>query len=120
MAIASPGGGRVSLVGRYLTGSLTPNNQHQQILSPQLFVAGVDRAIKFLFNWSAATISKPRKMELYQHIFSYASVKTVVQWCVEWRDRAVRRAVHVRVTGIQFNQSPRQPTKHTETTTGSS
>jgi len=31
---------------------------------------------------SAATISRPRKVELYQHIFSYASVKTVVQWCV--------------------------------------
>lgn len=51
-----------------------------KILSPELFVAGVDRAIRFLFDWSAATISRPRKVELYQHIFSYASVKTVVQW----------------------------------------
>lgn len=59
-------------------------NKINQILSPQLFVAGVDRAIRFLFDWSAATISQSRKVELYQHIFSYASVKTVVQWWVDW------------------------------------
>lgn len=51
-----------------------------KIMSPQLFVWTVDRATDFLFNWSNSQVSATRKVHLYQHIFSYASVKTVVQW----------------------------------------
>uniref|UniRef100_I2CQR1 Esterase / lipase n=1 Tax=Nannochloropsis gaditana (strain CCMP526) TaxID=1093141 RepID=I2CQR1_NANGC len=51
-----------------------------KIMSPQLFVWTVDRATDFLFNWSNSQVSAARKVGLYQHIFSYASVKTVVQW----------------------------------------
>ena len=33
-----------------------------------------------LLQWSNSQVSAARKEHLYQHIFSYASVKTVVQW----------------------------------------
>jgi lysosomal acid lipase/cholesteryl ester hydrolase len=51
-----------------------------KIMSPQLFVYTVDVAMYYLFQWSAKEISRERKIVLYQHIFSYSSVKTVVQW----------------------------------------
>jgi lysosomal acid lipase/cholesteryl ester hydrolase len=44
------------------------------------FVQLIDLALKFLFGWDTACISTQEKELLYSHIYSHASVKTVVQW----------------------------------------
>jgi len=51
-----------------------------RIFSNQMFVSAVDKAMKYLFHWHTLETSFERKVVLYQHIFSYASVKTVVHW----------------------------------------
>jgi lysosomal acid lipase/cholesteryl ester hydrolase len=40
----------------------------------------IDLALKFLFGWDTACIADSEKTLLYSHIYSHASVKTVVQW----------------------------------------
>jgi lysosomal acid lipase/cholesteryl ester hydrolase len=44
------------------------------------FVQLIDLALKFLFGWDTSCLSEQEKPLLYSHIYSHASVKTVVQW----------------------------------------
>ncbi|KAJ3006064.1 cholesterol esterase [Thoreauomyces humboldtii] len=50
----------------------------QSILSPLSFAWMIDAAIYFLFKWSADMID--HKNVVYQHLYSYTSVKCVVHW----------------------------------------
>jgi len=43
-------------------------------------VHAIDKAIMFLFGWSASCIDPSEKPLLYSHIYSFSSVKTVVHW----------------------------------------
>jgi len=49
-------------------------------LPRHLFVKIIDTAIGFLFGWDMECIADSEKPLLYSHIYSHASVKTVVQW----------------------------------------
>jgi lysosomal acid lipase/cholesteryl ester hydrolase len=53
----------------------------RRILPVSLFVTSIDRACHYLFGWDMNGYgSDERKAELYRHIYSYTSVKTVVHW----------------------------------------
>ncbi|GAM16909.1 hypothetical protein SAMD00019534_000840, partial [Acytostelium subglobosum LB1] len=49
-------------------------------LPKHFFVACIDWAINFLFNWQTTNLSPEEKPMLYSHIFSTSSVKSVVHW----------------------------------------
>lgn len=59
---------------------LAMTHSWQRILSPQRFVAVVDRSMKYLFGWDTREIDPARKPALYRHIFSLSSVKLVKHW----------------------------------------
>jgi len=44
------------------------------------FVQLIDLSVKFLFGWDTACLAENEKTLLYSHIYSHASVKTLVQW----------------------------------------
>ncbi|KAI9106247.1 Alpha/Beta hydrolase protein [Phlyctochytrium arcticum] len=50
----------------------------QSILTPLSFAWMIDVACKFLFKWNAEMID--HKGKVYQHLYSYTSVKCVVHW----------------------------------------
>ncbi|KAK9243705.1 Alpha/Beta hydrolase protein [Lipomyces tetrasporus] len=52
----------------------------QSIMYPPLFVRLIDRSLIFLFNWHGKHISFHQKVAAYAHLYSFASVKTVVHW----------------------------------------
>jgi len=52
----------------------------RKLLSRNVFVKVIDKAIMFLFGWSASCIAPEEKALLYSHIYSFSSVKTVVHW----------------------------------------
>jgi len=52
----------------------------RKVLSRSIFVHTIDKAVMFLFGWSARCIEPSEKALLYSHIYSFSSVKTVVHW----------------------------------------
>ncbi|KAI8822874.1 Alpha/Beta hydrolase protein [Fimicolochytrium jonesii] len=64
------------LFGRKSLLSVTPF--WQSILSPLSFAWTIDIACNFLFRWKAEMID--HKNVVYQHLYSYTSVKCVVHW----------------------------------------
>jgi len=52
----------------------------RKFLSRKRFVQVIDIAVEFLFGWNTKCIDPLEKSLLYAHIYSYSSVKTVVQW----------------------------------------
>jgi len=52
----------------------------RRLLSPQQFARSIDMSIMFLFGWTANRIDQDEKALLYSHIYTFASVKTVVHW----------------------------------------
>lgn len=52
----------------------------RKVLSRSMFVQTIDKAILFLFGWTAQCIDPAEKALLYSHIYSFSSVKTVVHW----------------------------------------
>eukprot|EP01111_Echinosteliopsis_oligospora_P010324 TRINITY_DN3185_c0_g1_i1.p1 TRINITY_DN3185_c0_g1~~TRINITY_DN3185_c0_g1_i1.p1 ORF type:complete len:450 (+),score=99.33 TRINITY_DN3185_c0_g1_i1:147-1496(+) len=52
----------------------------RRLLSPEQFARSIDMSIMFLFGWTASCLDPDEKALLYSHIFSFASVKTVVHW----------------------------------------
>lgn len=52
----------------------------RNILTRSLFTYFMDRANNFLFGWNSANINEREKAVLYNHIYSYSSVKVVVHW----------------------------------------
>ena len=47
---------------------------------PPLFVSVIDGSLAWLFNWHGANITHLQKLAAYAHLFSFASVKSVVHW----------------------------------------
>lgn len=52
----------------------------RNILTRSLFTFFMDKANRFLFGWNSASIDQAEKAALYNHIYSYTSVKVVVHW----------------------------------------
>lgn len=52
----------------------------QSILYPPIFVRVIDKALQFLFGWSAVNILPEQKLAAYPHLYSYTSTKSVVHW----------------------------------------
>ncbi|KIJ36680.1 hypothetical protein M422DRAFT_232245 [Sphaerobolus stellatus SS14] len=52
----------------------------QSILYPPIFVAVLDKSLSWLFNWNCFNITQAQKLAAYAHLYSFASVKSVVHW----------------------------------------
>lgn len=52
----------------------------QSILYPPIFTYVIDTALAFLFDWRSHNIAYSQKLAAYAHLYSYASVKSVVHW----------------------------------------
>ncbi|KAG1716207.1 hypothetical protein ID866_947 [Astraeus odoratus] len=60
----------------------------QSILYPPIFTHVIDTALSFLFGWDCHNIAYSQKMAAYAHLYSYASVKSVVHWFQIMREAA--------------------------------
>ncbi|KAF8448684.1 triacylglycerol lipase [Boletus edulis BED1] len=52
----------------------------QAIIYPPIFTSIIDTALYFLFSWDSRNITTTQKTAAYAHLYSYASVKSVVHW----------------------------------------
>ena len=52
----------------------------QSIIYPPIFAQVIDRSLVWLFNWHSRNISTQQKIAAYAHLYSFASVKSVVHW----------------------------------------
>ncbi|KAI0072829.1 triacylglycerol lipase [Panus rudis PR-1116 ss-1] len=52
----------------------------QSILYPPVFSAAITTSLRWLFNWHSYNIDPDQKLAAYAHLYSYASVKSVVHW----------------------------------------
>lgn len=52
----------------------------QKLLTTQAFQSIVQKSMKIIFGWSSSNISHSRRVEMFRHIFSDSSVKSVAQW----------------------------------------
>ncbi|KAF8518345.1 triacylglycerol lipase [Hysterangium stoloniferum] len=59
---------------------LSSTTMWQSILYPPIFVSVIDGSLKWLFGWHGRNISAGQKLAAYAHLYSFASVKSVVHW----------------------------------------
>lgn len=52
----------------------------QRILTPKFFTQAVVMSMSYLFGWDCSTISAERREQLFQHVYSFSSVKCVSHW----------------------------------------
>lgn len=52
----------------------------QSILYPPIFAKTIDTSLRWLFAWNSYNISTHQKIAAYAHLYSFASVKSVVHW----------------------------------------
>ncbi|KAF7362150.1 Triacylglycerol lipase [Mycena venus] len=52
----------------------------QSILYPPIFAKTIDTSLRWLFAWQSLNISTQQKTAAYAHLYSFASVKSVVHW----------------------------------------
>lgn len=52
----------------------------QSVIYPPLYVKVLDTAMKFLFGWHSSNMSFQQKAASYYHLYSFASVKSLVHW----------------------------------------
>lgn len=52
----------------------------QSIIYPPLYVKILDSAMRFLFGWHSQNMSFQQKTASYYHLYSFASVKSLVHW----------------------------------------
>jgi lysosomal acid lipase/cholesteryl ester hydrolase len=60
----------------------------QSILYPPLFAKMIDYSLTFLFDWHSYNVSTQQKIAAYAHLYSFASVKSVVHWFQIMRNAA--------------------------------
>lgn len=60
----------------------------QSIIYPPIFAKIIDRALIFLFEWRGRNITTHQKIAAYAHLYSFASVKSVVHWFQIMRNAA--------------------------------
>jgi lysosomal acid lipase/cholesteryl ester hydrolase len=64
--------------GRKAILSSTPT--WQSLLYPPIYSWVIDSSLSWLFDWKSKNISDAQKIAAYAHLYSYASVKSVVHW----------------------------------------
>ncbi|CAK5281821.1 unnamed protein product [Mycena citricolor] len=52
----------------------------QSILYPPIYTKVIDTSLRWLFAWRSDNISTQQKLAAYAHLYSFASVKSVVHW----------------------------------------
>ncbi|KAI0824247.1 triacylglycerol lipase [Trametes gibbosa] len=52
----------------------------QSLLYPPVFSAAITASLRWLFNWRSHNIAPLQKLAAFPHLYSYASVKSVVHW----------------------------------------
>ncbi|KAK7473030.1 hypothetical protein VKT23_001134 [Stygiomarasmius scandens] len=52
----------------------------QSILYPPIFTQVIDRSLMWMFDWRSRNITPTQKIAAYAHLYSFASVKSVVHW----------------------------------------
>ncbi|KAG6857728.1 hypothetical protein H0H87_004144 [Tephrocybe sp. NHM501043] len=52
----------------------------QSIVYPPIFAKVIDHSLVFLFNWRSLNITRAQKIAAYAHLYSFASVKSIVHW----------------------------------------
>lgn len=60
----------------------------QSILYPPIFARLIDMSLGFLFGWRGKNITTGQKIAAYAHLYSFASVKSVVHWFQIMRNAA--------------------------------
>ncbi|KAF9049920.1 triacylglycerol lipase [Panaeolus papilionaceus] len=60
----------------------------QSIVYPPIFARMIDKSLIWLFNWRSENISRNQKIAAYAHLYSFASVKSVVHWFQIMRNAA--------------------------------
>jgi lysosomal acid lipase/cholesteryl ester hydrolase len=60
----------------------------QSILYPPIFAKFIDMSLIWLFDWHGHNISPNQKIAAYAHLYSFASVKSVVHWFQIMRNAA--------------------------------
>ena len=95
----------------------------QSLLYPPVFSAAITASLRWLFNWHSANIDELQKLAAYPHLYSSASVKSVVHWFQIMRnakfqmyDDDVQRVVLVRraarPSGVTAYAPARFPTRN--------
>ena len=95
----------------------------QGLLYPPVFAATITASLRWLFNWRSENISELQKLAAYPHLYSSASVKSVVHWFQIMRnakfqmyDDDVQRVVLVRraakPSGVTAYAPARFPTRN--------
>ncbi|KAI0374251.1 triacylglycerol lipase [Pilatotrama ljubarskyi] len=52
----------------------------QSLLYPPVFCAAITTSLRWLFSWRSHNIAPLQKLAAFPHLYSYASVKSVVHW----------------------------------------
>lgn len=60
----------------------------QSIIYPPIFTKVIDQSLLWLFDWHSANITNHQKIAAYAHLYSFASVKSVVHWFQIMRNSA--------------------------------
>ncbi|GBE80945.1 triacylglycerol lipase [Sparassis latifolia] len=96
----------------------------QSLLYPPVFCAIITISLRFLFGWRSENISPEQKLAAFSHLYSFASVKSVVHWFQIMRngkfqmyDDDVQRVVLIRSTaarpsGVTSYAPARFPTRN--------
>lgn len=93
----------------------------QAIFYPPIFTSIIDHSLRFLFSWDSRNITTTQKTAAYAHLYSYASVKSVVHWFQIMRESAFQMFDDdITVFGGPANSGkayrpPRFPTRNIET-----
>ncbi|KAF8160856.1 triacylglycerol lipase [Crassisporium funariophilum] len=67
---------------------LSSSAMWQSILYPPIFAKLIDKSLVWLFDWHSDNISTNQKIAAYAHLYSFASVKSVVHWFQIMRNAA--------------------------------
>jgi lysosomal acid lipase/cholesteryl ester hydrolase len=93
----------------------------QAIFYPPIFTSIIDHSLRFLFSWDSRNITTTQKTAAYAHLYSYASVKSVVHWFQIMRESAFQMFDDdITIFGGHANSGkayrpPRFPTRNIET-----
>lgn len=60
----------------------------QSIIYPPIFTKVIDQSLLWLFDWHSTNITNHQKIAAYSHLYSFASVKSVVHWFQIMRNSA--------------------------------
>ncbi|KAF9453978.1 triacylglycerol lipase [Macrolepiota fuliginosa MF-IS2] len=89
----------------------------QSIIYPPIFAQVIDKSLVWLFNWHSHNISTHQKIAAYAHLYSFASVKSIVHWFQIMRNAAFQMydddvLSPVVVTSVSSYRPARFPTRN--------